>query len=279
MILVTGARGMLGGYVSTQLEMDGFDYVSPARNEFDLKSSKSIAEYLKANQFDWIIHLAAETDVDLCERDKQHAYLVNTLATKQLANHAREHDIPMIFISTSAVFGGIVKVNYCELDLPSPVNYYGSSKWFAEQYVMALCPKHLIIRSSFMIGGGPSKDKKFIAKILPQLKENKPVSIVYDKLGSLTYAKEIALFITKSIKNNIYGLVHISSENSCSRFDVVTYIAKKINSTSKITKVGAEMFPLSAPRATSEALQSISPFYTMEKTWEVIIDEYLGEWL
>lgn len=279
MILVTGGNGMLGGYVVAELASKNIPYAAPSRQELNLNSTDSIASYLESQNWSRILHLAAETDVDLCERDMQHAYVVNTLATQQLAKFSGKQNIPMLFISTSAVFGGISKLSYCELDIPMPLSSYGNSKYMAEKYLTSLCQNHLIIRSSFMIGGGPTKDKKFISKLLPQLKENKPVSVVYDKIGSLTYAKDVAHFIVESISRDITGLVHFSSENSCSRYDVVSYIAKKINSKSEITKVGSQMFPASAPRSLSESLYTVSPHCVTRKSWENIIDDYLKEWI
>lgn len=279
MILVTGGGGMLGRYVVDELEKNQIEFLAPTRREFDLGVIDSVAPYLNSRDWSYIFHLAAETDVDLCERDIQRAYTVNTLATQHLATYAGQRKIPMLFISTSAVFGGISKMSYCELDTPMPLSFYGSSKHMAEQYLNTLCSNHLIIRSSFMIGGGPTRDKKFISKILPLLKENKPVSAVYDKIGSLTYAKDMASFIIEARDHGLSGLVHFSSDNHCSRYDIASYIAKKIDSKSTITKVGSQMFPASAPRPTSESLYSVSPYGTKKKSWEDIIDEYLQEWI
>ena len=279
MILVTGGNGMLGGYLLRELTQVKMPFRAPSRQDLDLNDKQNIQFFLSSHQFTHIIHLAAETDVDLCERDNSHAYRVNTLATQVLASYARTHDIPIIFISSSAVFGGIQKLSYCELDTPMPYNYYGASKLMAENYVINLCPQHLIIRSSFMIGGGPQRDKKFISKLLPQLQQNKPVSVVYDKIGSLTYAADLAQFIIKAITQQFIGLVHFSSENSCSRYDVIKHIAKKINSSSVVSKATTQMFPSSAPRANSESLYSLSPHIDCFKSWEIIIDDYLTEWL
>ena len=279
MILITGGGGMLGGYLLAELSRQKFSFSAPSRKDLSLNNTHDMQSFLSSQKFAAIIHLAAETDVDLCERDIKHAYCVNTVATQMLALHARKNDIPIIFTSTSAVFGGIQKLSYCELDLPMPCNYYGSSKLMAENFVANLCPQHLIVRSSFMIGGGPLRDKKFISKLLPQLQENKPVSVVYDKIGSLTYAADLAQFIVQALTKELTGLVHFSSENSCSRYDVIQYIAKKIDSSSIVSRATTQMFPCSAPRANSESLYSISPHIHYSKSWQVIIDDYLREWL
>jgi dTDP-4-dehydrorhamnose reductase len=279
MILITGGSGMLGKYVLDEFQRLELDFIAPSRKEFNLTSSESVINYLNQHTFKGIIHLAAETDVDLCERSVSHAYRVNTLATLEIARFAGENNIPVIYISTSSVFGGIIKLNYCELDTPMPINYYAQSKLAAEKYLSAFCPNNLIIRSSFMIGGGPQRDKKFISTLLPRLKENKPVSMVFDKIGSLTYAYDLAVFIAQAYKAKSIGLLHFSSKNSCSRYDVIQYIAQKIGSTSEISEVSSQHFPLSAERSLSEALISVSPLSPENRRWETIIDSYLKEWI
>ena len=278
MLLVTGGSGMLGGYVTDVLSQNNIAYIAPKHHELELNCLEKLNSYLNNNQLSGIIHLAAETNVDLCEQDPAHALLVNTLSTQALANYARVNDIPITFISTSAIFGGIPKLSYCELDTPMPLSFYGSSKYMAEQYIASHCPRHLIIRSSFMIGGGPDRDKKFISKILPKLQNHEPVSVVYDKIGSLTYAADVAKFIVNAYKNQQYGLVHLSSNNSCSRYDVIKHMAKQLNSNSDIKKVTSQLFPLAAPRPMSEALHSVSPYVKANQSWENIINEYLKEW-
>lgn len=270
---------MLGQYVTAEFQRRGLKFLAPTRQDLDLRHTERMLVYLQKHSFEYIIHLAAETDVDLCEKDITHANLINTIATMELAKFARDRNIPMIFISTSAVFGGLIKLRYCELDTPAPINYYGQSKWFAEQYVVRYCADSLIIRSSFMIGGGPGVDKKFISKLLPLLQKDQPVAVVADKIGSLTYAKDLAVFIADCYQKHIFGLVHFSSENSCSRYDVIRYIAAKIKSNSTISKADSQLFPLPAARSLSEALYSVSPYMQTSKSWEEIIDDYLKEWI
>lgn len=278
MILVTGGSGMLGTYLLKELANAGISFESPPRTQLDISSIDSINKFFIGKRYSAIIHLAAETDVDLCERESSRAYLINALATERITKCAEKMNSLMIYISTSAVFGGIHKLRYSELDLPMPLNFYGSSKLHGE-YAVRQLSEHLVIRSSWMVGGGPEKDNKFISKILPHLKADEPVTAVHDKCGSLTCAKELAIFIVQSLRSGLTGIKHFSSSDYCSRFDIAQFIAGYIDSKSIMTKVDSQMFPLSAPRPMSEALYTLSPKDFQEITWHEVIKGYLKEWL
>jgi dTDP-4-dehydrorhamnose reductase len=216
--------------------------------------------------------------VDLCETNPTQAYNVNVLGVENISKYAKIHGIPVTYISSSAVFGNDGKKwRYCELDFPNPSNLYGCSKLAGEKVVQSLVPDGLIVRSSWMIGGGPLRDKKFIAKILPKLKDNLELSVVHDKYGALTYAKDLADFLLIAHNNNYAGILHYASSDYTSRYDISQYVAKLVGSKSNITGIDSSTFPLNAPRAFSEALYSLLPCY-QRKDWKTIIKEYIQEW-
>ena len=278
MILITGSTGTLGVYLQDSLLKAGIAFEAPSSKDLDLSSLESIDAFFKDKKYSYIMHLAAVTDVDLCERDPSKAYLINGLATEALAMNAARIGAKIMYISTSAVFGAVAKLSFCELDTTRPVSFYGSSKLFGEEAIQRSGSQYLILRSSFMIGGGPDRDKKFIGKILPKLRSNEDVLAVSDKLGSLTYAKDLADFMVDSIKTNIRGIVHITSSDFCSRYDIAKHIKVVLDSKSKITPIPSQVMPLSAPRPMSEALTSCSPHKYGQKTCNEIIDEYMSEW-
>lgn len=279
MILITGGSSTLGWYLKNRLNALNIGFEALSRAELDLSNLQSLGDFFKGKSYEMIIHLAAETNVDLCEREPEKAYLLNSLATEVIALNAAKMGAKMVYISTSAVFGIIPKISYCELDTPMPINFYGSSKLYGERSVQRLCPNYLIIRSSWMIGGGPERDKKFIGKILPKLKNNEPVNAVRDKLGSLTYAKDLANFIADSLKDNHNGVMHmISSTDFCSRYDIAQYLIRLMGSGSVLEPIDSSTFPLSAPRPISEALYSCYPLTYKKKTCYEIVKEYLEEW-
>lgn len=258
-ILVTGGTGMLGAYVTDALAKLNADVIVTTRNDLDLSKSGKIYDYVKSVNPKIILHIAAETNVDLCEREPGRAGEYNHLATREIAKAARDCNAWILYISSSNVFGVESKYLYNELDLPSPLNYYGRSKLFGEQEVRSFCPtNHLIIRSGWMIGGGPTRDHKFVGKIVQQIKDGATeLKAVNDRLGSITSAQQLSKFILWAIENRPTGTVHFASRGVVSRFDIAVAIGEMLSFKGKIEPVQSSMFPLSAPRPFSEGIESI----------------------
>jgi dTDP-4-dehydrorhamnose reductase len=129
-----------------------------------------------------------------------------------------------------------------------------------------------------MIGGGPERDKKFISKILPVLTKDQNISIVNDKFGSLTYAKHLAEFLLSDDIDLYSDVLHFSSKDAVSRYEIATYIAEQLNSKSQIIGVSSNYFPLPAPRPMSEALITVrGTNYFIG--WKNIVKDYLQEWV
>jgi dTDP-4-dehydrorhamnose reductase len=281
MILVTGLSGMVGKYAHTYLNENQLEHQSLNRKNFDLSNLHSIDSTLKNKKFTHFIHLAAETNVDFCETNPQHAYVCNFLATKKIAQYCAEVGARLIFISTSGVFGAQGKTQYCELDLPSPSNLYGLSKLHAEQAVTSICKNSLIIRAGWMIGGGEERDSKFVGKIMQQLRENKKeISAVSDKFGAITHAKHLAKLIIESLNENYIGVKHFSSYDICSRYDIAKAIKQKLNAACKIIPVNSSIFPTPAQRGTSEAIYSVIPQELINApnySWSELLNIYLEE--
>lgn len=281
MILVTGLSGMVGKYIEENLKKSQLSYLSLSRKELDLENLNSVKDALEGKKFSHFIHLAAETNVDLCETRPKHAYTCNFYATKMIAEYCEKAGARMIFISTSAVFGTQGKMRYCELDIPFPTNIYGLTKYFAESAVQKICKNYLIIRAGWMIGGGKDRDKKFVGKLISQLHEGKnTVSAVFDKFGSITSAKYLAKTIVDSLNIDFIGIKHIASNDICSRYEMAQFIIKKLNANCSAEPVSSASFPLAATRAASEAIHSIVPTQLIEDTpysWAALTNTYLEE--
>jgi len=110
-----------------------------------------------------ILHLAALTDLDYCEKNPAEAYLVNSVGTYNVALTAREVGAKLVYISTAGIFDGQKKGFYRESDLGNPQNHYGHSKYLGESAVQNILNDYIIARVCWMFGGGPTKDKKFVA--------------------------------------------------------------------------------------------------------------------
>lgn len=258
-IFVTGGTGMLGTYVTNTLANEGHEAIIADRGHFDLACPKAIFNYVKQANPDVILHFAAETDVDLCEREPARAGICNHLSTEQIAKAAHACGAWLLYISSSNVFGAEGKISYNELDIPLPTNYYGRSKLNGEEAVRASCPdNHLILRAGWMIGGGPGKDHKFVGKIIQQIKQGATeLKAVSDRLGSITSAGLLSDFIIKAMASRETGTYHYASHGTISRFDIARAIGDILHFKGNILPVESSRFPLSAPRPFSEGIQSI----------------------
>jgi dTDP-4-dehydrorhamnose reductase len=257
-VLITGITGMLGCYIDNFVDRKKYQVFCPTRQELDLKNTTQIDSFVKKVSPNFILHLAAETNVDLCEQNIEHAALINCTAVEAVAKAASEVGAWMAYISTSNVFGARGKMVYNELDLPDPENYYGRSKLLGEHMMQKHLKNFLIVRAGWMIGGGPARDQKFVGKIIKQIKNGE--SILYavdDKYGNVTVAASLASFILRSMENERAGTFHFASKGLVTRFDIARLVAKSLNFSGEVLPVKSSKFPLPAPRANSEGISSV----------------------
>jgi dTDP-4-dehydrorhamnose reductase len=285
-ILVTGAAGMLGSALCPTLTQrrhkvfatdlatvdEGIEYL-------DVRGYKQIEEIVGKVKPDMVMHLAAETDVDKCELEPDHAFLTNTIGTQNVALVCQKESIVMVYISTIGVFYGDKPEPYTEFDSPNPINVYGRSKLEGEKIVQSLLERYYIVRAGWMVGGGPKRDKKFIGKIIKRMNETTVLKAVDDKIGSPTYTVDFSRCLTDLIKTGYYGLYHCTNKGYGSRFDVAKKIVDFLGrSDVTVEPVGSAYFPLPAARARSE----MSRNYKLEllgkdtmRNWEDALKEYI----
>ena len=214
MILVVGARGMLGrdlmGILNASFSGDqviGWDI-----EEIDIrKEDESVAKIEKLRP-EIVIHIAAYTDVDGCELDKEKAFAVNAEGTRHVALAASRCRAKMVYLSTDYVFDGDKREPYSESDSPRPLNVYGDSKFKGEQYVQELVKDFLVIRTQWLYG---PFGKNFVDSILRQAREKKALSIVNDQTGSPTYTVDLAKAISGLIQFGARGIFHVANSDPC----------------------------------------------------------------
>lgn len=274
-ILVTGSRGTLGKYVKASFKNSSYELFATDRRSLDVTDGQLVKDFILKSKPDFVIHLAALTNVDYCEKNPKEALATNTTGTKNLVLACKKLDIPFIFISTSAVFSG-EKVGYSERSTPNPLNKYGQSKMLAEQIIKKYLKKYYIIRAGWLIGGG-KLEKKFISYIFNDIKKGKNVSVVNDKWGTITYAAELAEFIKFLIEEKIkYGIYHFGSSGLCSRLDIANHIQKFVNK-GTITPIPSTTFDsvFFAPRPRYEVLTTNKiPFINH---WQKSLENYIQD--
>jgi len=284
-VLVTGSDGMLGSALCPTLIERSYNVIatdlSPTNKEtkyLDVRNFLNVKDMVEKIKPDIVMHLAAETDVDRCEVEPDHAFMTNTIGTQNVALVCQKFDLNLVYISTLGVFYGDKPEPYTEFDEPNPINVYGRSKLEGEKIVQNLLNKFYIIRAGWMVGGGPTKDKKFIGKIIKQINETQKLKAVNDKIGSPTYTYDFCKCLVDLVQTGFYGLYHCTNKGVGSRFDVAKKIVEFMGADVTVEPVSSAYFPLPAARARSE----MSRNYKLEllgldstRHWEVALKEYI----
>lgn len=295
-IMITGAGGMLGSAMVPELVAAGHEVIpsdidlreprpwgelGPAIHRLDVRSATEVGAGIDAARPDLVVHLAAETDLEVCEEDPDHAFATNAVGTKHVALACRSAGVPLAYVSTAGVFDGTKDGPYTEYDTPNPINVYGHSKLEGERYVQWFVDRFYIIRAGWMVGGG-AKDHKFVAKILAQLNEGaSTLYVVSDKLGTPTYTPDFSLCFRELIAAESYGLYHMACEGMGSRFDVAAHLLELLGRTDvDLVDVDSQFFAAEyfAPRPRSEIMRNlVLDLQGMNhmRPWRTALEEYL----
>ncbi len=252
-ILVTGANGMLGSDLCPIMR-EQHTVLATDIHELDVRDWSAVREAVHQFLPDVVIHLAALTDVDFCERRPDEAFRTNTIGTQLVALACREVGATIVYVSTLSVFDGRKPTPYIEFDTPNPQSVYSQSKYQGERAVQTLWSQHYITRAGWLFGGG-TEDKKFVAKILDLAQTKPELKIVDDKFGSPTYTVDFARGLQRLIETGLFGVYHlVNTQGGSSRYDVARAILDEAGiTTCQLLPVSSAEFPLPAPRPRMEA--------------------------
>ena len=237
---------------------------------------------VKAFNPDYLFHLGAYTDLEFCENNSDETYITNTLGVENAANIANELNIPILYISTAGIFDG-QKNAYDDWDQPNPINIYARSKYMGERFIVENANHYLVCRAGWMMGSGPKKDKKFIQKLIKQIKDGKKeLFIVNDKDGTPTYTHDFARTVKDLIENEYWGLYNCVCGGQTSRLEVASELISilGLEDEIKITPVDSDYFKdvYFAERPASERLitkkldlRGVSKM----REWRVSLKEYI----
>lgn len=227
-ILVTGANGQLGNEIRIVSRGSKDQYIFTDVAELDITDAAAVEKMVTDNKVEVIINCAAYTNVDKAEDDFDLAELLNATAVKNLATAIKQNDGTLIHISTDYVFGGTKNNTPCGEDEPAnPTGVYGVTKLHGEQAIETVGCKHLIIRTAWLY----SEFGKNFVKTMLNLTATKPsLNVVFDQVGSPTYAYDLAQAIFTIVENRKYegkdGIYHYSNEGVCSWYDFTKMIAE-----------------------------------------------------
>jgi dTDP-4-dehydrorhamnose reductase len=232
---------------------------------------------------DYLFHLGAYTNLEYCEQHAEDTYATNTMSVENAVYISNGLNIPLLYISTAGIFDGSKEL-YDDWDLPNPLGVYARSKYAGELFVKENVRKHLICRAGWMMGGGPKKDKKFIQKLMQQIKEGKKeLFIVDDKDGTPTFTHDFAKNVKILLQKEFWGLYNMVCGGETSRYEVTEELLRILNLENKIklTPVKSDYFKeiYFAERPASERLVnrklSIRNLNLMQD-WKISLREYLN---
>jgi dTDP-4-dehydrorhamnose reductase len=252
-VLVTGASGQLGQSfftISQNYKDIAFTFVT--RKEVDLSEPDSIADYFLDKEFDIVINCAAHTAVDKAESESELANKLNFLAVKQIAEICKAKDMALIHISTDYVFNGNSYRPYVETDSTDPKNVYGETKLKGEQALQDINPNGMIIRTSWVYS---EFGNNFVKTMRRLGKERDELSVIFDQVGSPTYAGDLAIAILHIVEHSDFehqkansNIYHFSNEGVASWYDFAKAIFELDNIKCKTRPIETKDYPTPAKR-------------------------------
>ncbi len=248
-ILVTGSNGQLGSEIQELSSNYSYNFFFTDRNNIDITSKDNIESFCQTNNINVIINCAAYTAVDKAESDEINADLINRKAVKKLALVSKELNIKLIHISTDYVFDGKNFKPYCEEFQTNPQSIYGKTKLYGENEMRDINPKNsIIIRTSWVYSFYGSN---FVKTMLRLGKEKKELGVIFDQIGTPTYAKDLAkiiLDIIPNINNDKVEILNFSNEGVLSWYDFAKEIMKMAKLNCKINPIETYQYPTPAKR-------------------------------
>jgi len=287
-IYIAGCGGMLGEAfhkcfgLAYELKCTDIDVNENWLSFLDFRDYESYLSDVSEFKPDYLFHLGAYTDLEFCELNQDDTYATNTLAVENAVYISNKLNIPLLYISTAGIFDG-EKDTFDDWDLPNPICHYARSKYAGELFVQNNTNHHLICRAGWMMGSGPKKDKKFVQKVMNQLKEGKKeLFIVNDKLGTPTYTHDFAENVKLLLEKEYWGLYNMVCKGITGRLEVAQELLNilGISNQIKITEVESDYFVETyfAERPASERLLTkkldIRNANVM-RDWKICLKEYV----
>jgi|ERR1035437_5408741 dTDP-4-dehydrorhamnose reductase len=290
-IYIAGCGGMLGEAFYAQfkeeykLKCTDIDLNDTWLSYLDFRDLDAYKNDVHEFKPDYLFHLGAYTDLEFCETNVEDTYLTNTISVENASYIANELDIPLLYISTAGIFDGKKDV-YDDWDIPNPLGHYARAKYAGERYVIENTKRYLVCRAGWMMGSGPNKDKKFIQKIMKQLKDGKrELHIVNDKDGTPTYTHDFARNVMLLLKSEYWGIYNMVCGGQTSRKEVAEYLLEllELKNQVKITLVNSDYFSEEyfAMRPSNERL--INRKLDMRginimRDWRIALKDYVNEY-
>lgn len=272
-IIVTGAKGQLGSeihHLSDKYKQLEFTYLD--KEDYDFSKLDKLESFLEDIQFDLIINCAAFTAVDAAEENQELSRILNTDLPKKLAEFCVKNNKRLFHISTDYVFNGEFNKPITESDIPDPLSVYGQTKLDGEKSVISILPNAYVFRTSWVFSGF---GHNFVKSIIRLASEKDELKVIYDQIGTPTYARDLAKTILDIIENlhenDNPGIYNFTNEGVCSWYDLAHYILSKRKSNCSLAPILSSEYSSLARR----------PYYSIlnkskiKETFGITIDHWM----
>ncbi len=275
-ILITGCNGQLGSEI--RLLEDNFPqytFFNTDKDELDITNQLAVDDFVNRNEIDGIVNCAAYTAVDKAETDQKLCTALNTEAPVYMAAAIEKRGGWMIHVSTDYVFNGKKHTPYVETDTPCPDSVYGSTKLAGEFGVSKFCKKTMIVRTAWLYSGFGNN---FVKTMMRLGREKAELGVVFDQIGTPTYARDLAVAIFTAIEKGVTpGVYHFSNEGVCSWYDFTKAIHRIAGiTTCNVKPLHTSEYPTPATRPAYSVLDKtkIKETYGIEiPYWENSLEE------
>lgn len=269
-ILVTGANGQLGSELRIKAQTSANRYFFTDVAELDITDIDAIFKFTEANDIDLVVNCAAYTNVDKAEDDETTANLINRDAVENLAVACKMRNAMLIHVSTDYVFNGKACLPLTEDQPTAPIGAYGRTKLAGERAIQDVGCRYMIFRTSWLYS---EFGNNFVKTMMRLTSERDALNVVFDQVGTPTYAADLASVIAHVIENNMLdneGIYHFSDEGVCSWFDFAVEIAALAGNTCNISPCHSSEFPSKVERPNYSVLDKTK----VKKTFSVSIPHW-----
>ncbi len=254
-ILVTGASGQLGSELQAcSHHWPGLAFIFTDSTELDISRAEVVEQFFRTHSFDYCINCAAYTAVDKAESEEERAFRVNEQGARNLASSAAAQQIKLFHLSTDYVYHNALNRPLREEDPCQPQSVYARSKYAGEQAVLKLLPSAMVLRTSWVYS---AFGHNFVKTMLRLGKEREQLNIVYDQIGTPTYARDLALAILRIIRQlesgaveqqAAAGIFNFSNEGVTSWYDFALAIWQQAGIECSAAPILSRAYPTPAPR-------------------------------
>ncbi len=275
-VLITGAKGILGSALTEILEERKHQPIPVDIDDFDIREKAEAEKWINKTEPDCIVHSAAFTAVDDCERRKEECFKINGEGTGNIAGAAARKRIPLVYISTDFVFDGRKTSPYVETDDPAPLSRYGLSKLNGEREVRRYCDRWTIVRTAWLFGknGG-----NFVRTILKKAHELPVLKVVSDQKGCPTYAKDLSEAVTVLMEKECFGVYHVVNSGSADWYELAETVVRMAGYEDvRIDPIKTENLrqPAERPRYSALSTQKLTNDTGLEmRYWKEALKDYL----